>query len=396
MSDTPPLILLAAGGTGGHVFPAEALMRELMGRGARVAMVTDSRGGQFSKDLVVPVYRVQACALGKGLFRKGFSIIKMGVGVLQALLLLRKLRPSAVVGFGGYPSVPLLYAANRMGVPIILHEQNAVMGRANRIMVPMAKLLAMSFPHIIGLPDTSKTRMVHTGNPVRPAFATFRATPYPAITDDGPIRLLVLGGSLGASVFSSVVPKALGLLPEAIRLRILVTQQCRAEDIETARAALAGVGVLAETATFFKDVPERMAEAHLVIGRSGGGAIAELTAIGRPSILVPFPHGHAGEQKANAEAVAQAGGAWIIPEEAFTPEALAIRLEALIAMPTTLAKAAAAARGWGTVSAADNLADCVYDVIGLPTPKAKAGWTANPDNTGRESTLALSTREFYQ
>jgi len=395
MRDSQPLFLLAAGGTGGHVFPAEALTRELLGRGAKVALVTDTRGGRFSTDLAVPVHQVQACALGKGLFRKAFSLVKMGVGVLQAGLLLRKLKPAAVIGFGGYPSVPLLYAAARTGVPIILHEQNAVMGRANRTLLPMSKLLATSFPHVIGLPENHKARIVHTGNPVRPSFTAARATPYPALTEDSPIRLLVLGGSLGAKVFSYVVPKALGLLPEALRRRILIAQQCRAEDIEAARSAFAGAGIEAEVSTFFKDVPERMAAAHLIVGRSGGGAIAELTAIGRPSILVPFAHGHAGEQRTNAESVAQAGGAWIIPENAFTPEALAVRLEALLGLPANLVKAAAAARAWGTITAADNLADCLYEVVGLPTPKSQSGWKTNPDSSGKEDSLALSTREFY-
>jgi UDP-N-acetylglucosamine--N-acetylmuramyl-(pentapeptide) pyrophosphoryl-undecaprenol N-acetylglucosamine transferase len=396
MRDSPPLFLMAAGGTGGHVFPAEALTRELLGRGARVELVTDSRGGKFSQDLAIPIHNVTACALGRGIFRKIISIIKMGIGTLQATALLKKTKPSAVIGFGGYPSVPLLYAASRAGIPIILHEQNAVLGRANRIMTPMAKLLATSYPHVLGIPATNKAKIVHTGNPVRPNFATVRATPYPAITEEGTIRILVMGGSLGASIFSSVVPKSLSLLPEALRHKIVVAQQCRQEDLENTRAAFAGAGIIAEVSTFFNDVPERMAQAHLVIGRSGGGAVAELTAVGRPSILVPFPYGHAGEQKANAEAIAQAGGAWIIPQESFTPEALAVRLEALLSLPSNLVKAASAARAWGTVTAADNLADQIYDVIELPTPKSLSLQATNPDVSGNEDSLALSTREFYQ
>lgn len=395
MRDQPPLILLAAGGTGGHVFPAEALSRELLGRGARVALVTDSRGGKFSDELAVPVFRVRASALGKGLFRKALSLAIMGIGVLQAALLLHKLRPAAVVGFGGYPSVPLLYAAARIGVPIVLHEQNAVLGRANRTIMPMARCLAVSFPHVTGLHSQAKTKLVQTGNPVRPSFTALRATPYPIPGEEGPFRILVLGGSLGAHVFSKIVPKALALLPQELRNRILITQQCIAGDLEDAHAAFAGAGVEAELSPFFKDVPERMAAAHLVIGRSGGGAIAELTAIGRPSILVPFPHGHAGEQTANAESLAAAGGAWLIPEAAFTSEALAVRLESLIGMPSLLAKTAAAARAWGTISAADKLADCVYEAIGLPLARNNPA-IHNPDFSGQESSLALSTREIFE
>lgn len=356
------LVVLAAGGTGGHVFPAEALARELLGRGFRVALVTDRRGGKFSDDLSVPVYRVRASSLGKGLFGKARSVFEMGMGVLQAIRLLKKLKPSAVVGFGSYPSVPTLYAAARSNIPIVLHEQNAVLGRANRAMLGKAKLVAASFPHVVGLKSTN-VKVVHTGNPVRPSFATLRATPYSTISSDGPVRILVLGGSLGAKVFSYVVPQALAHLPEHLRRRIVISQQSRAEDIEAARSFFAGAGIDAELSTFFRDVPERMAEAHLVICRAGGSTVAELTAIGRPAILVPFPHGHAGEQTANAEAVAEAGGAWIIPEQAFTPEALAVRLEALMSLPSNLAKTAAAARAWGTVTAADNLADCVVSVL---------------------------------
>jgi len=207
--------------------------------------------------------------------------------------------------------------------------------------------------------------VIQTGNPVRPAFAALRATPCAPFTDDGPVRLLVVGGSLGANVFSRIVPRAIALLPPHIRTRLIIAQQCRAGDMENTHAAYAGSGIEAELSPFFRDLPERMAQAHLVIGRAGGGAIAELTAIGRPSILIPFPHGHAGEQMANAEALADAGGAWLIPEQTFTPEALAVRLEALLTLPGNLAKAAAAARSWGTVTAADSLADCVEAAIGL-------------------------------
>ena len=292
MTEDTPLIVLAAGGTGGHVFPAEALARELLGRGLRVALFTDKRGNMFGDNLPVPMYRIRASSLGKGLFGNARSLIEMGLGVLQARRLLRRLRPAAIVGFGGYPSVPSLYAAARLNIPIILHEQNAVLGRANRAAMGKARLIATSFPHVTGLKANNNVRVVHTGNPVRPPFAALRATPYAPVTDDGPVRLLVLGGSLGARVFGQIVPKAVALMPEHLRHRLIVAQQCRAEDNEVTHAAYAGAGIEAELSPFFRDVPERMAQAHLVIGRSGGGAVAELTAIGRPAILVPFPHGH--------------------------------------------------------------------------------------------------------
>ncbi len=387
MPETSPVIVLAAGGTGGHVFPAEALARELLGRGLRVVLMTDQRGGKFSDDLAVPAYRVRASTLGKGIVGKARSFIEMGIGVFQARRRLRKLGATAVVGFGGYPSVPALYAATQLGIPILLHEQNAILGRANRAMMGKAKLVATSFPHVAGLKAGNNVRLIQTGNPVRPAFAALRATPYVAVSDDGPLRLLVLGGSQGARIFSQIVPQALTLMPDHLRRRVIVAQQARSEDIEYARAAYAGAGIEAELSTFFRDVPERLANTNLVICRSGGSTIAELTAVGRPAILVPFPHGHAGEQIANAEAIAEAGGAWLIPEQAFTPEALAVRLESLITLPSSLTKTAAAARAWGTVTAADSLADCVCEVIGLSAPKMRR----SSDVFASEETLSGTT-----
>jgi UDP-N-acetylglucosamine--N-acetylmuramyl-(pentapeptide) pyrophosphoryl-undecaprenol N-acetylglucosamine transferase len=363
MTDQPPFIVLAAGGTGGHIFPAEALARELLGRGYRVAMITDQRGSKFSNDLPIPVYRARASSLGQGMFGKMRSIVEMGIGVLQARRRLKKLRPTVVVGFGGYPSVPAVYAAAQLHIPIILHEQNAILGRANRALMNKARIIATSFPQVVGLKPPAHVRLVYTGNPVRPAFMALRATPYVALSENGPMKILVIGGSLGARVFSQIVPQAVALMPEHLRRRLVIAQQCRKDDVETARSGFAAAGIDVELEPFFHDVPERMAEAHLIICRAGGSTVAELTVIGRPSILVPYAGGHAGEQIANAEAVAEAGGAWLIPERAFTPESLAVRLESLMALPSTLTKTAAAARAWGKVTAADSLADCVTRII---------------------------------
>ncbi len=395
MTQQAPLIILAAGGTGGHVFPAEALARELLGRGLRVALLTDQRGGKFSDDLSVPVYRIRASSLGKGLFDKARSIMAMGIGVLQARRVINKLKPAVVVGFGGYPSIPTLYAAARVNIPLILHDSNAIIGRANRAMMNHASVIATSFPHVLGLKPGHGVRLVLTGNPVRPIFATLRATPYEPITDNGPVRLLIIGGSQGARVFSQVAPRAIALMPEHLRHRLIIAQQCRPEDIEAARSAFAGAGIEAELSTFFRDVPERLANSHLVICRSGGSTVAELAAIGRPAILVPLPYGHAGEQLANAEAIAEAGGAWVIPEQAFTPEALAVRLEALMTLPSSLIKTAAAARAWGTVSAADNLADCVEQVINGNASKSQSGLFGRraTDSTDDTSNIALKSNE---
>ncbi len=366
MSNDAPLIVLAAGGTGGHIFPAEALARELLGRGYRVVLMTDRRGAKFGDDVPVPYYRVRASTLKSGVIGKIRSVLEIGIGVLQARWRLGRLRPSAVVGFGGYPSIPALIAAVQLDLPIVLHDQNAVLGRANRAMMSKARIVATSFPQVAGLKPPAGVRVVHTGNPVRPAFMALRARPYAALSENGPMKILVLGGSLGASVFSRVVPQALAMMPENLRRRIVISQQCRSEDIEEARASFAAAGVEADLATFFYDVPERMAESHLVICRSGGSTIAELTVVGRPSILVPYPRGFAGEQTMNAEAVAEAGGAWLIPEQVFTPEALAVRIESLMALPSSLTKTAAAARAWGKITAVDVLADCVADLVKVP------------------------------
>ncbi|MDD3371060.1 MAG: undecaprenyldiphospho-muramoylpentapeptide beta-N-acetylglucosaminyltransferase [Alphaproteobacteria bacterium] len=369
MTDSLPQIVLAAGGTGGHIFPAEALARELLGRGYPVALITDRRGSKFNGDLSVPVYRICASALGKGLVAKILSVVEMGIGFLQSRWRLMRLRPAVVIGFGGYPSVPTLYAAAQLGIPIALHEQNAVLGRANRALMGKASLIATSFPEVAGLSPTKTMQVAYTGNPVRSAFIALRSRPYAPLTDDGPMKILVLGGSLGARVFSYVVPQALGLLPEPLRRRIVISQQCRREDMEAARAAYAAAGIDAELSTFFHDVPDRMAEAHLVICRAGGSTIAELTVVGRPSILVPFTGGHAGEQTNNAEAIAETGGAWLIPQDAFTPDSLAVRLESLMALPQSLTKTAAAARAWGKASAVDSLADCVESLVKVSEKK---------------------------
>ena len=366
MNTASSLVLLAAGGTGGHVFPAEALARELILRGIKVALVTDNRGGVFGDDLGnIPVYRVRAATTGRGLMSKLRGGLSIAAGFWQARKLMKNLKPAVVVGFGGYPSVPTILAAAQTCIPVVLHEQNATLGRANRMLARFATRIATSFPKVGGLEIISRSHVTMTGNPVRPAIAALSSMPYPEVTEDGPLYLLVMGGSQGARIFSDVIPAALALLPETLRRRIRLSQQCRAEDLETVKSAYAAQGVNADLATFFRDVPERMASCHLAVCRSGASTVSELTAIGRPAILVPYPHALTGEQAANAEAVAEAGGAWHIPQAAFSPEALAVRLESLLTLPDSLIKTAGAARAWGTIDAASRLATCVVEVAGI-------------------------------
>lgn len=361
----PPLVLLAAGGTGGHLFPAEALAGALRARGIVVELATDARGSGFGGPLAdVPVHRIHATAPGRGLYGKFKAALVMGRGLLQAGALIRHLEPDVVVGFGGYPSVPTVYAAAMARRPVVLHEQNAVLGRANRLLAPAARRIATAFPDVGALRPEWRERLVRTGNPVRPGIAALRAAPYQAPDAEGAIRLFVMGGSQGARAFSEVIPAALALLPETIRARIHLAQQARPEDLDSARAALAPLGLAhLELAPFFKDVPERLSSCHLAITRAGASTVAELTCIGRPAILVPYPFATDDHQRANAAAIESTGGGWLMPQNEVNAERLAERLRELFSSPETLAQAASAACGWGTDSAAERLADTVIDLF---------------------------------
>ncbi|QJE72264.1 undecaprenyldiphospho-muramoylpentapeptide beta-N-acetylglucosaminyltransferase [Aerophototrophica crusticola] len=363
MSQGP--VILAAGGTGGHMFPAEALARELLDRGRDVVLVTDIRGKAFGDALpAVRVERIRAATAAPGIVGKVRMVVELVAGTAQARTLLRSLKPSLVVGFGGYPSVPTVFAAQQAGIPTVLHEQNAVLGRANKLLAGKARLICTSFPEVKGLGAADGRRIVRTGNPVRPAILSLRDCPYPAPCHQGPLNLLVTGGSQGASVFGEVVPRAIAMLPEATRLRLKVVQQARPENINEARDAYVKMGVDATLAPFFKDMPDRLAHCHLMIGRSGAGTVAELSVAGRPAILVPYPHAMDDHQAANAKSIEAAGGAWVMPQNgSFSPEALARKLEALFADPHALTEAAKAAASWGIPDAAQRLADAVLRLV---------------------------------
>jgi UDP-N-acetylglucosamine--N-acetylmuramyl-(pentapeptide) pyrophosphoryl-undecaprenol N-acetylglucosamine transferase len=359
-SKTTGAILLAAGGTGGHMFPAEALARALIARGRRVILVTDRRGRGFGDRLpAVEVFRITAAGLAGGsLLRRAQGIAQLLRGYLQARRLVIRLRPALVVGFGGYASVPTVYAAQRAGLPTLLHEQNAVLGRANRMLAAHARAIATSFPDTAAL---GKATPRLTGNPVRPAIAALGEQAYPAM--DGTLRLLVLGGSQGARVFARLIPAALAALAAERRRRIAIAQQCRPEDLDQVRSAYAALGQPAELADFFTDVAERLALAHLVISRSGASTVAELAAAGRPAILLPYPHATDDHQTANAAAFAGTGAGWLMPEADASPESLAQRLAMLLDDPTALTKAAAAARRFSQGDAAARLADLAEALI---------------------------------
>ena len=363
MPSPAPLVLLAAGGTGGHMFPAEALARELLQRGHRIALVTDSRGRDFGDHLPeVSVARVSAGGVvGTGLVRRARSLASLAMGLIQARGIVARLDPELAVGFGGYASVPTIVAASQAGVPILLHEQNAVLGRANRMLVPRAAKIATSFPEVGGMKPAERLKAVLTGNPVRPSLAGIG--PYQPVQPAGPIRILAFGGSQGARIFAAAIPGAIALLPDSLQRRLAVSQQARPDDVSAVREAYARLGIAAEVSAFFDDVPQRMAAAHLVICRSGASTVAELTAAGRPAILIPFALAADDHQTANARFLSEAGGAWLIPERALTPESLAERLISLLAQPQALARAALCARDAARIDAASRLADLAEAVI---------------------------------
>ena len=364
MSDKP-LVILAAGGTGGHVFPAEALAAELQTRGYRLALFTDKRGGNYSGvlgDLETKKLSAGGVA-GRGIFGKIMSALSLGIGTLQAKRLLGKMGPSVVVGFGGYASVPTMIAASLGGYASMIHEQNAVLGRANRLLAPKVKRICTSFDHVDHIGEVDENKIIFTGMPVRSNIIEVRTTPYNELTKDGPIEVLILGGSQGAQVFSDILPETFAKLPPKMRERLHITQQCRPEVLDETREAYKRNSLNVTLESFFDDVPERLAKAHLLIARSGASTVAEATTVGRPSILVPYPYAIDDHQSRNAHAIDEAGAGWLMPQEAFTADILSDRLEALFSEPKTLNTTAAASLNAGRPDAASRLADAVEELI---------------------------------
>ena len=368
-----PLVVLAAGGTGGHVFPAEALATVLAARGYRLALATDDRGAAYGGALGgIETYRLRIPPLGPGLVARIKGVAGMGLAIFATQRLLKRLRPQAVVGFGGYPSVPTVYAATRIVVPTLIHEQNAVLGRANRLLASRVDAIATSFARTRLLGDAQARLATRTGNPVRPAVIAFAQASYSPPAAGEMLRILVTGGSQGAAVFSRILPVAFAALAPAERAGVSIVQQCRPEEIEKTRAAYRAAGIAAELATFFSDLPNRLASAHLVIARAGASTAAELAVVGRPAILVPYPAAADDHQSDNARALLDAGGAWVMPQPQFTADALAARLAGLIADPTPLSAMAMAARTLAIPDAAERLADLVMKLAPLSAAMSPA------------------------
>lgn len=372
--------ILAAGGTGGHMVPAHALSAELRARGHGVMLVTDDRGAKYPglfKNVSVHVLPAGRLAGGPiGMLRAMRSVMR---GRRQARSLYRQHRPDAVVGFGGYPAFPALLAASAAQVPTVLHEQNAVLGRVNRWLASEARAIATSYADVERLKSAWKSKTVLVGNPVREAVKRLGELPFPPFDDSAPLKILVTGGSQGATVLGSVVPAGLGLLPNHLRMRLQVVQQCRADDIAAVRAQYAKLNIPAELLTYIEDMPERIGDAHLIIARAGASTIAELTAAGRPAILVPLPIATDDHQTVNAREMAKAGGARVIVQSGFTPEALAAQIETIASDPQALANAAGRALSVGRPHATRDLADLVERIANRLSPIEVGPAAAKPN-----------------
>ncbi len=360
-------IVLATGGTGGHLFPAEALARELIARGHKIVVMTDKRGRLYGD--VFPGAAISivpsAAFSDRSLIGLIFAPFEILGGIVVSLVKLRNLKPRAVVGFGGYPSLPVMLAACLAGLPTAILSPDALLGRANRLLMNYVRVIAANFPLVRVLPKNRK-KIVYTGNPLRPDVIALRAAPYQTPAVGGPLRLLVFGGSQGARVFSERMPAAVKLLAPELKARLIIVQQSRPEDIEIVRRDYAALGIAAELASFFKDMPQQIANAHLVIARSGAGTVSELACIGRPAILVPLPHALDDNQTPNAEALVNAGGGWRISQREFTPEKIAAMLTNIFADPAGLTERAAAALTLAKPDATHALADLVETLEARP------------------------------
>ena len=392
MSGASRHYVLAAGGTGGHILPAFALAQELEARGHHVALVTDARGAAIpGKPEALTAHILPAGRLGSGRFRGGplgwlRAAKAIWEGRRMALRLFESFAPSCVVGFGGYPALPGLLAATSANIPTVIHEQNAVLGRVNRFLARRVAAIATAYNEVQRLDPkyASKTHLV--GNPVRPEVLALRDETYPAFTEDGLFRVLVTGGSQGASVLSEVVPDGLAMLPPNLCHRLQVTQQCRAEDLDAVRKRYAEHGIPAELGTYFEDMAGRLADAHLFIGRAGASTIAELTAAGRPAILVPLPIATDDHQAWNVREMVAAGGARAIRQTGFTAKELAKQIQAMAMQPETLANAAHGAWNCGLPHAVRDLADLVESFGGEPLMDViRVDQGATPQVSGQEA-----------
>ncbi len=368
------VVVLAAGGTAGHLFPAQAIAEAVKARGARTVLITDKRGYGYAANFPADqIMIVDAATFAhRGVFGRVSAVLSILAGLFNAWRRLGTLKPAIVVGFGGYPSLPAMGGAILRGIPTIIHEQNVLLGRVNRLIGGRVTAVASAFESLKGGGPGVSRRHVVTGNPVRERVAARRNDGYRAPEPDGPINLLVFGGSQGARVMGAVVPAALALLPEAMRARLSVTQQTREEDLDKVSQTYDAAGVRAHLTPFIGDMDQRMAAAHLVIARAGASTITELAVVGRPGLLVPLPGAMDDHQTINAQLLEQAGAGWRVPEPDFTPEALAALLTELFNTPSKLDHAAEQAHGLGRHDATDRLVALITRLARLPRRPAVA------------------------
>ena len=355
MKKKKELILLVAGGTGGHVFPATALNSELRSRGWKTGFITDTRGLKFlnvgSDTKVYQLNTVRSERKSLGRLRR---ILFFGIASIKAVILIKGLKPRLVIGFGGSASIPSILASIFLGYPTIIHEQNAILGRANRLLTKYVDHIATAYPKVLGIKPRYQNKVVLTGNPVRSEITVIAQK-----KEINPNQILILGGSQGAQIFSKTIPEAIKLLPTKLSERLIIYQQCRLEDIEEVKLTYANTNVVSTLATFFSNTPELIATSCLIITRAGASTIAELNAIGRPAILVPYPSAMDDHQTANARIMATSGGGWLISQKDLTPIALAERLTACLSSPTLLQAASICSGKIGYPHAAQELANVV-------------------------------------
>jgi UDP-N-acetylglucosamine--N-acetylmuramyl-(pentapeptide) pyrophosphoryl-undecaprenol N-acetylglucosamine transferase len=357
-----PLIILAAGGTGGHIFPAESVQEALEAKGCRTLFVTDSRYFRYRPDAKgnSNLRIIQAAPMVGGLPKKIRGLFFNLLGLYQSLFLLVSSRPSAIIGFGGYPSFPVLVAAALLNIPIIIHEQNAVLGKVNRFFSKFAKKLLLGLPECSFIP--AGVQSLYIGNPVRAMIQAQKDIGYIAPTQDKPIHLLIVGGSQGARIFDQIIPDALMALPEALKDRLHVTEQCSIEMQSDIALRYQQHGIEADLQPFFRDIAEKIVQSHLVIARAGASTIAELTTIGRPAIFIPYPYATFDHQRLNAESLVEKKAAWCFNQQSLTSEILAKHIADLCTHPTTLYDAAAQAKALGRADAASRAAIIVIEV----------------------------------
>ncbi len=357
------IVALCAGGTGGHLFPALALAKILQERGYRTVLISDSRASSLvdTSDNIELFVVNSATPYQSGIKAKIFSVFALIKGVFQARKLLKKLKPKSVIGFGGYPTVPPLLAAKSLSVPILIHDQNAVMGRANRLLSNFAASIATSYDAVKAIHQKHFYKCVKTGNPLRENVIKAADIKFPTLEDNNPINILIFGGSQGARVLSDVTPQVICDLPSYLKKHVKIIQQARPEDLDRVKDYYARNEIEAEIDIFFKDLPEKIAQSHLIISRSGAMTVAEICAIGRPSILVPLPSSLDGDQSENAIALKKTGGAWIIRQNDFTKEKVSGLLIRLLTDRELLVNASSKAKSFAILNATEKLADLVEE-----------------------------------